>query len=69
MAEIPQPSDIQNVFALNKPQHMLSKFLWEIDSLSKSLSVFGRREASFPNPFLKSGTRSSLPGTLRLGTE
>jgi hypothetical protein len=49
MAEIPQPSDIQNVFALNKPQHMLSKLLWEIDSLSKSLSVWTKR-GEFPEP-------------------
>jgi hypothetical protein len=25
MAEIPKPSDIKNVFALNEPQHMVSK--------------------------------------------
>jgi hypothetical protein len=49
MTEIPKPSDIQNVFALNKPQHMLSKLLWEIDSLSKSLSVWTQR-GEFPEP-------------------
>jgi len=49
MAEIPKPSDIQNVFALNRPQHMLSKLLWEIDSLSKSLSVWTKR-SEFPEP-------------------
>jgi hypothetical protein len=45
----PPPSDIQNVFALNKPQHMLSKLLWEIESLSKSLSVWTQR-GEFPEP-------------------
>jgi hypothetical protein len=49
MAEIPAPSDIQNVFALNKPQHMLSKLLWEMESLSKSLSVWTQR-GEFPEP-------------------
>jgi hypothetical protein len=49
MREIPKPSDIQNVFALNKPQHMLSKLLWEIDSLSRSLSVWTKR-TEFPTP-------------------
>jgi hypothetical protein len=47
--EIPKQSDIQNVFALNKPQHMLSKLLWEIDSLSKSLSVWTKK-TEFPAP-------------------
>jgi hypothetical protein len=47
--KIPPPSDIQNVFALNKPQHMLSKLLWEIDNLSKSLSVWTPR-GEFPEP-------------------
>jgi hypothetical protein len=47
--ELPQPSDIQNVFALNKPQHMLSKLLWELDSLSKSLSVWTKK-TEFPEP-------------------
>lgn len=49
MAEIPAPSDIQNVFALNKPQHMLSKLVWEMESLSKSLSVWTQR-GEFPEP-------------------
>jgi hypothetical protein len=47
--EIPKPSDIQNVFALNKPQHMLSKLLWEIDGLSRSLSVWTKK-TEFPTP-------------------
>jgi hypothetical protein len=47
--EIPEPSDIQNVFALNKPQHMLSKLLWEIDSLSRALSVWTKK-TEFPAP-------------------
>lgn len=49
MAQVPKPSDIKNVFALNKPQHMLSKLLWEIDGLSKSLSVWTKR-TEFPEP-------------------
>src|SRR6476660_5275130 len=47
--EMPEPSDIQNVFALNKPQHMLSKLLWEIDSLSRALSVWTKK-TEFPAP-------------------
>jgi hypothetical protein len=47
--EIPKPSNIQNVFALNKPQHMLSKLLWEIDSLSRSLSAWTKK-TEFPVP-------------------
>lgn len=47
--EAPRPSDIQNVFALNKPQHMLSKLLWEIEHLSSSLSVWTKR-TEFPEP-------------------
>ena len=39
MAETPKPSDIQNVLALNKPQHMLSKLLWEIFHMTNSMSV------------------------------
>ena len=49
MFEPPKPSDIQSVFALNKPQHMLSKLLWEIDRLSTSLSVWTKR-TEFPEP-------------------
>jgi hypothetical protein len=49
MFEPPKPSEIQNVFALNKPQHMLSKLLWEIDRLSTSLSVWTKR-TEFPEP-------------------
>jgi hypothetical protein len=49
MAEIPKPSDIKNVFALNEPQHMVSKLLWEIDSLSRSLSVWTKSEGC-PEP-------------------
>ena len=49
MIETPKPSDIKNVFALNKPQHMLSKLLWEIESLTKSLSVWTKR-SEFPEP-------------------
>jgi len=66
MAEIPKPSDIQNVFALNKPQHMLSKLLWEIDSLSKSLSVWTKR-SEFPEPLLLFGTLPSPPGIIQTG--
>lgn len=47
--DVPKSSDIQNVFALNKPQHMLSKLLWEIDCLSRSLSVWTKR-SEFPEP-------------------
>lgn len=49
VTEAPKPSDIQNVFGLNKPQHMLSKLLWEIDNLSRSLSVWTKR-GEFPEP-------------------
>ena len=49
MAEIPKPSDIKNVFALNEPQHMVSKLLWEIDSFSRSLSVWTKSDG-FPEP-------------------
>ena len=47
MLGAPKESDIQNVFAMNEPQHMLSKLLWEIDGLNRSLSVWTRTEG-FP---------------------
>lgn len=49
MIEIPRQSDIQNVFAMHEPQHMLSKLLWEIDKLITSLSVWTKNEG-FPEP-------------------
>ncbi len=39
MSAKPQPSDIQNVFAMNQPQHMFRKLFWEIDGLMKEMSV------------------------------
>jgi hypothetical protein len=49
MAEAPLPSDIPNVFGMNKPQHMLTKLYIEIWDLSNSLSVWTKNE-SFPRP-------------------
>ena len=39
MSKSPVQSDIQNVLAMNKPQHMLSKLLWEIFHMTNSMSV------------------------------
>jgi hypothetical protein len=39
MAEVPKPSELQNVFAMSKPQHMLRKLFWEFDMLMGTLSV------------------------------
>jgi len=47
--EAPKLSDIQNVFGMHEPQHMLSKLLWEIDTLITSTSVWTKSEG-FPVP-------------------
>jgi hypothetical protein len=49
MPEVPRPSDIQNVFGLNQPQHMVSKLYFEIMKLMDSTSVWTKNE-SFPEP-------------------
>ncbi len=52
MIEVPKPSDIENVFAMSEPQHMLSKLLWEIDELTQSQSVWVDNE-TFPSPIFR----------------
>ena len=49
MVEVPKPSDIQNVFAMSEPQHMVSKLYFEILKLMDSMSVWTKSEA-FPEP-------------------
>jgi hypothetical protein len=40
MVDAPQQTSIQNVLAMNEPQHMLAKLLWEIRELSKTAPPF-----------------------------
>lgn len=40
MVEAPKQSDIQNVFAMNEPLHMITKLMWELENLTKSMSVW-----------------------------
>jgi hypothetical protein len=47
MVEVPKRSDIQTVFAMNEPQHMLSKLIWEIQRLTDAMSVWNDK---FPEP-------------------
>src|ERR1700674_5774671 len=47
MVEPPTPSEIQNVLALDDPQQMLSKLLWEIRELTDAMSVWVDNE-EFP---------------------
>ena len=39
MAETPKPSELQNVFAMDKPEHMLRKLFWEFNMFMKAMSV------------------------------
>lgn len=52
MTEVPKPSEIKNVFAMNEPQHMVSKLLWEIGELNSSQSVW-EENGSFPTPIFQ----------------
>jgi hypothetical protein len=47
MAEAPKPSEIQNVLAMDDPQQLLAKLLWEIQCLTDAMSVWVDNEA-FP---------------------
>jgi hypothetical protein len=47
MLEAPKPSEIQNVLAMDDPQQMLAKLLWEIRELTTSMSVWVDNE-EFP---------------------
>jgi hypothetical protein len=47
MAEAPKPSKIKNVLAMDDPQQMLAKLLWEIHELTEAMSVWVDNEA-FP---------------------
>ena len=40
MAKVPEHSEIQNVFAMNEPLHMVAKLMWELENLTKSMSVW-----------------------------
>jgi hypothetical protein len=40
MAEAPKPSEIKNVLAMDDPQQMLAKLLWEIHELTEAMSVW-----------------------------
>jgi hypothetical protein len=40
MAKGPEHSEIQNVFAMNEPLHMVAKLMWELENLTKSMSVW-----------------------------
>ena len=52
MSQAPKQSDIQNVFAMNEPQHMLSKLFWEIEGLSNAMSVWKDNE-QFPEAIFR----------------
>jgi hypothetical protein len=47
MVDAPQPSQIKNVLAIDDPQQMLAKLLWEIRDLTKAMSVWVDNE-EFP---------------------
>jgi hypothetical protein len=47
MVEPPKPSEIQNVLAMDDPQQMLAKLLWEIRELTDAMSVWVDNE-EFP---------------------
>lgn len=47
MVEAPKPSEIQNVLAMDDPQQMLAKLLWEIRELTDAMSVWVENE-EFP---------------------
>jgi hypothetical protein len=47
MVESPKPSEIQNVLAMDDPQQMLAKLLWEIRELTDAMSVWVDNE-EFP---------------------
>ena len=40
MVEAPKPSEIQNVLAMDDPQQMLAKLLWEIRELTDAMSAW-----------------------------
>ena len=40
MVEAPKLSEIENVLAMDDPQQMLAKLLWEIDCLTTKMSVW-----------------------------
>jgi hypothetical protein len=40
VVEAPKQSDIQNVFAMHQPQHMMAKLVWELEKLMDSMSVW-----------------------------
>lgn len=44
MVDAPKPSEIQNVLAIDDPQQMLAKLLWEIDCLTTNMSVWVENE-------------------------
>ena len=47
MVEAPKPSEIQNVLAMDDPQQMLAKLLWEIRDLTSAMSAWVDNE-EFP---------------------
>jgi hypothetical protein len=47
MAEAPKRSEIQNVLAMDDPQQMVAKLLWEIRELTSAMSVWVDNE-EFP---------------------
>jgi len=47
MVEAPRPSEIQNVLAMEDPQQMIAKLLWEVSELTDAMSVWVDNE-EFP---------------------
>ena len=56
MVESPKPGEIQNVLAMDDPQQMLAKLLWEIRELTDAMSVWVDNE-EFPLPSSSRSTR------------
>jgi hypothetical protein len=52
MVEAPNPSDIQNVFGMNEPQHMWAKLAWELQHLTTSMSVW-EDSGPYPEPIFR----------------
>jgi hypothetical protein len=52
MTQAPEPSSIPNVFAMNQPQHMWHKLVWELQYLTDSMSVWVD-DGGYPEPVFR----------------
>jgi hypothetical protein len=66
MVEAPKQSEIQNVLAMDDPQQMVAKLLWEIRELTTAMSVWVDNE-EFPVPIFMAFNAIVTAGTSRIG--